>query len=84
MLPTILRLPAVKSESGLSRSTIYLHITQGLWPKPVRLGIRAVGWPATEIAALNGARIAGKSDAEIRALVATLEASRRGPAQGAA
>lgn len=77
MLQTILRLPAVKSESGLSRSTLYLRISQGLWPKPVSLGARAVGWPACEVAALNAARIAGKSDDEIRVLVAKLLAARR-------
>lgn len=80
MVTSILRLPAVKSESGLSRSTIYLRITQGLWPKPVNLGVRAVGWPASEIAAINAARIAGKSDDEIRALVVKLEAARRAAA----
>lgn len=69
----IYRLPTVKSESGLSRSTIYLRISQRLWTRPVRLGARAVGWPASEVAALNAARIAGKSDEEIRALVAKLE-----------
>ena len=77
MLQTILRLPAVKSESGYSRSTIYLRITQGLWTKPVSLGARAVGWPASEVAALNASRIAGKSEQEIRALVAKLEAARK-------
>lgn len=77
MLQSILRLPAVKSESGYSRSTVYLRIAQGLWPKPVSLGARAVGWPASEIAAINAARIAGKSDDEIRALVARLEAARK-------
>ena len=45
---------------------------QGLWPKPVSLGPRAVGWPAREVAALNEARIAGWSDAKIRALVLEL------------
>lgn len=80
MVTTILRLPNVKSESGLSRSTIYLRIAQGLWPKPVNLGVRAVGWPASEIAAINAARIAGKSDDEIRALVVKLEAARRAAA----
>ena len=74
---TILRLPAVKAESGYSRSTIYLRIAQGLWPKPISLGARAVGWPASEIVALNSARIAGKSDIEIRQLVATLESARK-------
>ncbi len=74
---TILRLPAVKSESGLSRSTIYLRISQKLWTKPVSLGARAVGWPSDEVAAINAARIAGKTDEEIRALVAMLEAARK-------
>ena len=74
---TILRLPAVKSESGLSRSTIYLRISQKLWTKPVSLGARAVGWPSDEVAAINAARIAGKTDEEIRALVARLEAARK-------
>lgn len=76
MTLTILRLPAVKAESGYSRSSIYLRISQGLWPKPVSLGARAVGWPADEVAALNAARIAGKGDDEIRRLVTKLEAAR--------
>jgi len=77
MQPTILRLPVVKSESGLSRSTIYLRITQGLWTKPISLGARAVGWPAHEVASLNAARIAGKSNEEIKNLVIKLEAARK-------
>ena len=55
---TIWRRPRVQTETGYSRSTLYLRIAQGLWPKPVRLGVRAVGWPAGEVAALNAARIA--------------------------
>lgn len=77
MLPTILRISAVKFESGLSRSTIYLRISQGLWTKPISLGARAVGWPSHEVAAINLARIAGKTDKEIRALVVKLEAARK-------
>ena len=69
---TILRRKQVQAETGYSRSTIYLRIVQGLWPKPVSLGPRAVGWPAREVAALNEARIAGWSDAKIRALVLEL------------
>ncbi|OYY95916.1 MAG: transcriptional regulator [Hydrogenophilales bacterium 28-61-23] len=74
---SILRLPIVKAQTGASRSTIYLRIQQGLWPKPVRLGPRSVGWPAGEVAAINAARISGKSDEEIRALVVDLEAARK-------
>jgi prophage regulatory protein len=77
MTHTILRLPAVKQATGLSRSTIYLRIVNGVFTHPVSLGGRAVGWPAHEVAALNAARIAGKPDAEIRALVAQLEAARK-------
>ena len=77
MQQTIYRLPAVKYESGLSRSTIYLRIAQGLWTKPVSLGARAVGWPSSEVTTLNAARIAGKSNDEIRALVVKLEAARK-------
>ena len=76
MTHTILRIPATKSESGYSRSTIYLRITQGLWTKQISLGPRAVGWPANEVSALNAARISGKSDAEIRELVSRLHARR--------
>jgi prophage regulatory protein len=77
MMHSILRLPEIKRSTGLSRSTIYLRITQGAFTKPVSLGGRAVGWPAHEVEALNGARIAGKSDAEVRELVTTLEAARK-------
>jgi len=77
MTHTILRLPAIKTSTGLSRSTIYLRIAQGLFTKPVSLGSRAVGWPSHEVAALNAARIAGKSNTEVRDLVATLEAARK-------
>lgn len=80
MVNAILRFPAVKAQSGASRSTIYLRIQQGLWPKPVKLGPRSVGWPASEVTALNAARIAGMADAEIRALVVTLETARKSAA----
>jgi prophage regulatory protein len=46
---SILRLPAVKARTGLSRSTIYLRISEGHFPKPVSLGGRAVGWIEAEV-----------------------------------
>ena len=49
MQTTILRLPQVKARTGLSRSTIYLRISEGTCPKPVSLGARAVGWIDLEI-----------------------------------
>ncbi len=74
----IMRRKQVEADTGYSRSTIYLRISQRLFVKPVSLGARAVGWPVHEIAALNAARIAGKTDTEIRALVAKLETARTG------
>ena len=74
--PAILRRRSVESLSGYPRSTLYLRISQGLWTRPVKIGPRAVGWPADEVSGLNAARIAGQSDAEIRALVTQLEAAR--------
>jgi prophage regulatory protein len=49
MADSILRLPAVKTRTGLSRSTIYLRVSQGTFPRPVSLGGRAVGWLEEEI-----------------------------------
>jgi prophage regulatory protein len=74
---TILRRKQVQARIGLSRSTLYLRIAEGTFPKPVSLGARAVGWPASEVEALNAARISGKSNSEIRDLVVKLEAARK-------
>jgi prophage regulatory protein len=49
MAQTILRLPSVITRAGLSRSTIYKKVSAGEFPKPIRLGDRAVGWVESEI-----------------------------------
>ena len=58
MAYTILRLPLVKHRTGLSRSSIYLRISEGSFPKPVSLGGRAVGWLESDIEAWIESRIA--------------------------
>lgn len=45
----ILRLPDVKSRTGLSRSAIYLLVSKGEFPAPIRLGARTVGWVDAEV-----------------------------------
>jgi prophage regulatory protein len=55
---SILRLPAVKGRVGLSRSSIYARMAEGAFPKPVRLGPRAVGWVESEISAWIARQIA--------------------------
>jgi prophage regulatory protein len=45
----ILRRGQVELEVGLKRSTIYQRMQEGTFPRPIRLGERAVGWRATDI-----------------------------------
>ncbi len=45
----IQRLPSVIATSGLSRSSIYLRVAEGTFPKPVSLGGRAVGWLESDV-----------------------------------
>lgn len=54
----ILRLPAVQTRTGLSRSTIYLRVTQGSFPSPISLGRRAVGWVEQDVQSWLAERIA--------------------------
>ena len=49
MVNNILRLPQVKKQTGLARSTIYLRMSEGSFPKPINLGVRAVGWLESDI-----------------------------------
>jgi prophage regulatory protein len=65
MADSILRLPAVKTRTGLSRSTIYLRVSQGRFPRPVSLGGRAVGWVEDEIQCWLAERIAARREAAV-------------------
>ncbi|MCG8037113.1 MAG: AlpA family transcriptional regulator [Candidatus Thiodiazotropha taylori] len=49
MATRILRLPAVEARTGLARSTIYLRMSEGSFPRSISLGERAVGWIEAEI-----------------------------------
>ena len=49
MAISVLRLPAVSTQTGLARSTIYKFINEGNFPRQVRLGQKAVGWLSTDI-----------------------------------
>ena len=52
-----LRLPAVQNRTGKSRSSIYAGGNDGTFPKPIKIGPRAVGWLEAEIEAHNQACI---------------------------
>lgn len=70
------RIPRVCEETGLTRSKLYNDIKDGLMPRTVPLSGRTVGLPSDEVQAINRARIGGKSEDEIRALVSALHSAR--------
>ena len=45
----VLRRKQVETRTGLSRSTLYLRIAEGSFPKPISLGVRAVGWLESDV-----------------------------------
>ena len=70
-----LRLPTVQEKFGLSRSSIYKLISEGLFPKPIPIGARSVGWLDEEIETIFSAKINGKTKDELRSLVSNLHSS---------
>ena len=74
---TFLRLPRVLEIMGISRTTLYERIKQGLMPPPVKIGLRGVAWPEHEVSAVICARIAEKFEDEIRGLVIQLQEQRK-------
>lgn len=54
----ILRRKEVEQFIGLSRSSIYEAMAQGEFPKPIRIGKRAVGWRRSTIDAWLAGRAA--------------------------
>lgn len=52
----LLRRADVELLTGLSRSSIYRLISEGSFPRPVKVGERAVRWPASAIEAWRAAR----------------------------
>lgn len=72
----LIKVPEVCNRRARGRASHYEDIARGLFTRPVKMGTRTSSWPEYEVEALIRARIAGKTDDEIRALVAKLEADR--------
>ncbi len=49
MQEKFLRFPEVEDITGKSRPTIYRDIEAGTFPKPIKIGPRAVAWPSSVI-----------------------------------
>ncbi|HIF9094338.1 helix-turn-helix transcriptional regulator [Photobacterium damselae] len=72
----IIRLPAVLKTVGISRATLYKQIQAGLFPRPINLGARSVGWVADEVDALINARIQGVDNEGIEQLILSIHKAR--------
>lgn len=45
----ILRRPEVEARCGFKRAHLYKLIGEGKFPRPLRIGVRAVGWDSVEV-----------------------------------
>jgi len=66
MLPSILKLEEVKKLTRISRSGIYLKISKGVFPAPISLGGRAIGWLEPELEAWINDRIEQRDEKSIK------------------
>jgi prophage regulatory protein len=73
----ILRLPEVKRVLGhRANASVYNAIKAGLFTTGVAIGQRAKGWPDYEAQTIAAARVAGKTEEEIRGIVQYLHQQR--------
>ncbi|MEL6388441.1 MAG: AlpA family transcriptional regulator [Pseudomonadota bacterium] len=58
----ILRRPDVEAITGLSRSTLYDFMARAMFPRPVKLGRRSVGWRESDVIAwLDSREVTGEA-----------------------
>src|SRR5687768_2664447 len=62
----LLRLPQVKTETGLGRSTIYKRVRDGSFPAPIKTGTRSVAWLSNEVEAWIRERVAESGDRQFQ------------------
>ncbi len=56
----LVRLQQVLEQTGLSRAGLYRSMSCGDFPPPVKIGRRAVAWPADEVEGWIASRIDGR------------------------
>ena len=61
-MPRLLTLHDVKAITALSRSAIYALMAESRFPKPIRIGNRAVRWVEQEVLDFIASRPRGGSD----------------------
>lgn len=72
----MLKLKEVLRRRACGRTLHYQHIKEGLFTPPVKTSLRSSAWPESEVEAIIRARIAGRSDEEVRKLVQRLSEAR--------
>lgn len=55
------KLPTVIAKTTLSEPTIYRLMKEGRFPKPIKIGTRAVAWKSTEVEEFIGTRSRSKT-----------------------
>lgn len=60
MLPTLLNLKAIMEYTGLSRSGIYKLMSDGIFPRPIKIG-RSARWRESDIEKWQADLAAGDS-----------------------
>ncbi|MBX3578337.1 MAG: AlpA family phage regulatory protein [Rhizobiaceae bacterium] len=58
----VLSIRQVVERTGLSRRSLYTRMSEGLFPKPIRLTTRRVGWPESDIDAWLERLVAERDD----------------------
>lgn len=72
----MLRQSEVLKRRARGKTSHWNDIRTGLFTNPIKIGERSNSWPEQEVETLIRARIAGKPDSEMRALVSKLERDR--------
>ena len=62
----IIKKPDVQRITGLSGSSIYRLVSDGTFPKPIKISARSSGWILTEVEAYLEARIKASRPSEVQ------------------
>tara|TARA_R110001606_G_scaffold399267_1_gene583102 strand:- start:4472 stop:4750 length:279 start_codon:yes stop_codon:yes gene_type:complete len=68
----VIRKPQVCDLAGMSNTSLFEQTRAGIFPPPISLGARAVGFFLHEVQAVLVARSVGKSDDDIKLIVKAL------------
>ncbi|MDO6839485.1 AlpA family phage regulatory protein [Paraglaciecola chathamensis] len=68
----VIRKPEVCNLAGMSNTSLFEQTRAGIFPPPISLGARAVGFFMHEVQAILAARSVGKSDDDIKLIVKAL------------